>query len=72
MNIQWVKMNVLPHVVALVTFYLLTIVYFSPVFFENKDLMQGDVTSYIGWGNDVRQYYDATGEYCYWSNAMFG
>ena len=72
MNIQWVKKNVLPHVVALVTFYLLTIVYFSPVFFENKDLMQGDVTSYIGWGNDVRQYYDATGEYCYWSNAMFG
>ena len=72
MNIQWVKKNVLPHVVALATFYLLTIVYFSPVFFENKDLMQGDVTSYIGWGNDVRQYYDATGEYCYWSNAMFG
>lgn len=67
---DWKK--VLSHVAAIAVFYLVTLIYFAPMFFENKDLAQGDVTSYLGWGDDVRQYYNETGEYCYWSNAMFG
>lgn len=61
-----------PHLIALVVFFAVTIAYFAPIFFEGKDLAQGDVTSYLGWGNDVREYVRETGEYCYWSNAMFG
>lgn len=68
--IDWKKF--LPHLVAIAVFYLVTILYFSPLFFENKDLTQGDVLSYLGWGDDVRRHYNSTGEYCYWSNAMFG
>lgn len=67
---NWKKL--LPHVAAIAVFYLVTIAYFSPFFFDNKDLAQGDVLSYLGWGNDVREYHKETGEIAYWSNAMFG
>ena len=62
----------IPHLIALAVFFAVTIAYFAPIFFEGKDLSQGDVTSYLGWGNDVREYARETGDYCYWSNAMFG
>lgn len=69
MKFQWKK--VLPHVVAILVFAIVTMAYFAPVFFDNKDLAQGDVTSYMGWGDDVRQHYQKTGEISFWSNAMF-
>ena len=61
-----------PHLVAIVAFILITIVYFAPEFFENKKLPQGDVQSSIGMGQDAREYHERTGEYVDWSNAMFG
>jgi hypothetical protein len=61
-----------PHAVAVLFFLLLTIVYFSPVVFDNKDLVQGDVTSVQGWGKDLKDYHEETGDYAFWSNAMFG
>lgn len=70
MKLNWKK--IVPHLVAIVVFYLLTIAYFSPIFFDNKDLPQGDVVSYLGMGNDARQHYEKTGEISFWSNAMFG
>lgn len=62
---QW-----LPHVIAVLIFFTLTAVYFAPVF-QGKDLMQGDAISSQGWGKDARDYHEETGEYAYWSNAMF-
>jgi hypothetical protein len=62
----------LPHVLAIVIFACLSIFYFYPVMFENKDLHQGDVTSSMAWGNDLTQYHKQTGDYAFWSNAMFG
>lgn len=63
--------KIYPYFVALAIFFAITLVYFSPLFFEGKDLAQGDVTSYLGWGDDVRKHYEKTGEYSFWSNAMF-
>ena len=60
-----------PHVAAVLFFLLLTLVYFSPVVFEGKDLVQGDVTSVQGWGKDLKDYHEETGDYAFWSNAMF-
>lgn len=60
------------HIVALGVFLLLTIGYFSPVFFENKTLPQSDMISYQGMGQDAREYHEQTGEFTYWSNRMFG
>lgn len=62
---QW-----LPHIVAVLTFFVLTAVYFAPVF-QGKDLMQADAISSQGWGKDARDYHEQTGDYAYWSNAMF-
>lgn len=70
MNNKWKK--ILPHVLAVVFFVGLTIVYFAPIVFENKDLMQGDVVSVLGWGKDLKDYHEKTGDYAFWSNAMFG
>ena len=69
-NIDWKKG--LPHLVAILLFLGLTITYFSPIMFENKDMAQADLISGAGWGNDAKQYHEDTGEYTFWSNAMFG
>ncbi|MDR1226717.1 MAG: hypothetical protein LBK47_07455 [Prevotellaceae bacterium] len=60
-----------PHVVAVLFFMLLTVVYFSPVVFDGKDLVQGDVVSIQGWGKDLKDYHEQTGQYAFWSNTMF-
>jgi hypothetical protein len=60
-----------PHLVAILVFVCVTVFYFAPIVFDNKDLLQGDVTSSLGWGNDLRQYHEQTGDYAMWSNAQF-
>lgn len=67
-NFNW--KNIVPHVAAVLTFLLLTLVYFSPVL-EGKDIKQDDAIGSMGWGKDARDYHDESGEYSYWSNAMF-
>lgn len=62
---QW-----LPYCAAILIFLVLTLVYFGPVL-QGKDLMQGDAISSQGWGKDAKDYHEATGDYAYWSNAMF-
>lgn len=61
-----------PHMVAIVAFVLMCVIYFAPEFFDNKQLPQGDVQSGVGMGHDARLYHEKTGEYADWSNAMFG
>jgi len=65
-NIDW------KNLVAILLFLGLTITYFSPIMFENKDMAQADLISGAGWGNDAKQFHEETGEYTFWSNAMFG
>ncbi len=59
-----------PHLLAVLLFFALTAVYFAPVF-QGKDLRQGDNVGSMGWGKDARDYHEATGDYSYWSGAMF-
>lgn len=67
-KINW--KSIVPHVVAVLTFLALTLVYFSPVL-EGKDIKQDDAIGSMGWGKDARDYHEQSGEYSYWSNAMF-
>jgi len=60
-----------PHLCVILIFHVLLVVYFAPEVFSNKQLPQGDVISSLGWGQDAREYHQATGEYADWSNAMF-
>lgn len=61
----------LPHILAVLLFLGLSVIYFAPEVFDNKGLMQGDVTSAQGWGKDLVDYYKETGEHAFWSNRMF-
>lgn len=67
-NFNW--KSLLPHVVAVLVFLSLTLVYFQPVL-EGKDIRQADAVGSIGWGKDARDYHEESGEYSYWSNSMF-
>lgn len=62
--------SIVPHAVAVLIFLALTLVYFSPVL-EGKDIKQDDAIGSMGWGKDARDYHEESGEYSYWSNAMF-
>ncbi len=60
-----------PHMVAIIVFLLLVVVYFAPQVFDNKQLPQGDMISFAGMGHDAQVYRAQTGEDSHWSNAMF-
>ena len=61
---------IVPHIIAVLTFLVLTLAYFEPVL-EGRDVRQADIVGSLGWGKDARNYHDETGEYSYWSNSMF-
>lgn len=63
--------DVLPHLLAVLLFLLVTVVFFSPVFFENKALNQHDIQQFLGSSKALRDYRDATGEEGLWAGAMF-
>lgn len=62
------------HIVALILFLGLVMVYFSPAVFEGKDILQGDNIKATGMGNSQAEKYAKTaepGEFSLWSDAMF-
>ena len=67
-NFNW--KSAVPHVIAVLIFLTLTLIYFSPVL-DGKDIRQDDAIGSMGWGKDARDYHEESGEYSYWSNAMF-
>ena len=70
MMMNFLKKNY-PHILAVLAFFLMTVVYFAPTM-QGKDLIQDDAINSRGWGEDLRKYHEETGEYAHWSNAMFG
>ena len=67
-KIDWKRF--VPHIIAVLIFLTLTLVYFAPVL-EGRDVRQADVAGSLGWGKDARDYHEESGEYSYWSNSMF-
>lgn len=63
--------DVLPHLSAVAVFLVVTILFFSPVFFENKALDQHDITQWEGSSRSMREYRNNTGEEALWSESMF-
>lgn len=72
-QIQFSKIlkKIFPHAIAIGLFYLLTVTYFSPIFFERKDLPQSDMMSVEGMVKQMKDYQEETGEYTEWNAAMF-
>ena len=63
--------KILPHLAAVVLFVGLSVIYFYPVVFEDKELYQHDIQNMVGWGKDLKDYHAKTGDLAFWSNSMF-
>ena len=66
------KKNVLPHLAAVGIFYIITLLFFNPVFFENKKISQYDIRQWQGGAQELREYREETGKEGLWTNSMFG
>lgn len=65
------KDQVLPHIVAIIVFLLVTIIYFKPVFFEHKSLSQHDIQQWEGGAKELIDFRETTGDEALWTNSMF-
>ncbi len=64
--------KVLPHVIAIAVFFIVTIAFFHPIFFNGKTLDQNDVNQGKGSAAEIVEYREETGEEALWTNSMFG
>jgi hypothetical protein len=63
--------DVLPHIIAVTAFLVVTFIFFSPVFFDNRVLSQGDIRQHLSSSRELRDFREATGEEGLWVGAMF-
>ncbi|MCU0402737.1 MAG: YfhO family protein [Algoriphagus sp.] len=71
MKLQFQK-DILPHLLGVILFYLIVVLYFSPMVFDGKIIFQGDILQWEGSAKQVLDYRAATGEQALWTNRMFG
>ncbi|MTI26442.1 YfhO family protein [Fulvivirga kasyanovii] len=70
-NINFTK-QVLPHIIATLAFLVITILFFNPIFFGNKNLDQHDILQWKGGAQEAIEFREKTGEEALWTNSMFG
>jgi hypothetical protein len=69
---QKAKRNFLPHLVAVLTFLIISFIYFSPVL-DGKELVGHDTESWIGMSKEVHDYNaNNKDDAALWTNSMFG
>ncbi len=61
----------LPHLAAILTFLLLSVIYFRPQL-DGKVIEQGDILQYIGMSKEANDFKARYGKDPLWTNAMFG
>jgi len=66
------KQDILPHLIAIGVFVVITIAFFNPVFFENKSLSQYDIQQWEGSAKELIDFREETGQEGLWTNSMFG
>ena len=64
--------RILPDVVAIVLFAVISFVYFCPAVTEGRILSQHDSVAGIGAGQEGKEYLERTGERTRWTNSIFG
>src|SRR5436190_18523846 len=63
--------HVLPHLIAVGVFLIVTAFFFKPVFFERKKLQQHDIQEWEGSSKELRDFRNATGDEGLWASSMF-
>ncbi len=66
------KNNVLPHLLAVIIFALVTAIFYSPLVFSGKSLNQHDIQQGLGASQEIIDHRDQTGDEALWTNSMFG
>jgi hypothetical protein len=66
------RKQVLPHLLALFTFLLVTLIFFGPVFFENKTLRQEDILQGKGITRLTTEYNETHDDVALWNPRLFG
>ena len=66
----WKKL--IPDMVAVVVFAVISFVYFCPAVTEGRILSQHDSVAGIGAGQESKEYLERTGERTRWTNSIFG
>lgn len=62
--------KIVPYLVALVVFVVISLVYFYPVM-EGKALRQDDITRHKGMSKEIEDFRENTGQEALWTNSMF-
>ncbi len=63
--------HILPHVIAISVFLIVTIFFFKPLFFDGKTLEQHDILQFQGSAKAIIDYREKTGEEALWAPAIF-
>lgn len=66
------QQQILPHLIAVLAFLVITVLFFSPEYFDNKSLSQGDIVQWEASAQELIEYREATGEEGLWTNSIFG
>lgn len=63
--------HILPHLIAITAFLLVTVFFFNPLFFEKKVMVQHDIAQSIAGSKVLTDHRAQTGEEGLWASAMF-
>lgn len=66
------KKDILPHLIAILIFFVISVLFYSPLIFESKTLGLHDVQQGIGGGHEAAEFRKTTSEEALWTNSMFG
>lgn len=62
----------LPDLLVIITLIIISFIYFFPANIEDRILFQHDTAAGAGAGQEVKEYYEKTGERSRWTNSLFG
>ncbi|MEP7128986.1 MAG: hypothetical protein ABI729_08965, partial [Chitinophagales bacterium] len=62
----------IPHVVAVMIFVFVNLLFFSPMVLDNKMIQQSDIIHFKGVSKELTDYYQQNGKTTLWTNSQFG
>lgn len=65
------RRHILPHLVAVLVFLIVTILFFNPIFFKNRSLDQYDIKQWKGSAQQAIEHREETGDELLWTTSMF-
>ncbi len=66
---DWMR-RLMPHMISLIVFLVVTLAYFAPLM-SGKQIQMGDITNWKGMSQEGREYKEATGKTPLWTNGAF-